>query len=311
MASKARQLADLGSVTTRLDEVGNTDGALANRNLLINSGFQVWQRGTVHYGGAGHWSYTTDRWQAGYTATTEKITGGLKMTIGSNAIGNQLFQIIENIDDAFQRNSSTYTATVKFKAPSGITLNLYLKNWGSGWADLFSGAIVADGTVQTLSVTGPSSGLLSGVMPYFNLLFAGATTGQVIEVYNTQLEQGDQSTPFEHRSYSDELQRCMRYFEDIWFNGGTMNAYGGTSACYGFNAFQVTKRVSPAMVYYTDIPNHGCHRHTGAESAGLFWNNVGARPDGVSFRYQRGSGVWPSDADCVHGYCHMTADAEL
>ena len=34
--SKTRGLADLGGVTTRLDEVGNSDGALSNRNILIN-----------------------------------------------------------------------------------------------------------------------------------------------------------------------------------------------------------------------------------------------------------------------------------
>ena len=144
-----------------------------------------------------------------------------------------------------------------------------------------------------------------------NMIFNGATTGQVIEVYDTQLEGGSQATPFEHRSYGQELALCQRYYEDIWVNGVAMNAYGGTASAYGFTLFKVQKRTSPTMVYYTDIPNYGCHRHTGAENAGLFWNNVGSRPDGVSFRYARGAGNWPSDADCVHAYCHKSADAEL
>jgi hypothetical protein len=310
--SKQTELVGLAR-TTNLDEVNAaySAGALSNRNILINNDFRIWQRGTVFYGGSNSWSYTTDRWQAGWTAITEKITGGLKMTIGSSTVGNQLFQIIENIDNALQRNFDTYTATIKFKAPVGVTVELYVKNWGNGWSDLFSGSVAATGNEQTFTISGPSSGLVSGGNPYFNMIFNGATTGQVIEVYDTQLEGGSQATPFEHRSYGQELALCQRYYEDIWVNGVAMNAYGGTASAYGFTLFKVQKRTSPTMVYYTDIPNYGCHRHTGAENAGLFWNNVGSRPDGVSFRYARGAGNWPSDADCVHAYCHKSADAEL
>ena len=299
--SKARELSQRAGV----------DGALSNRNLLINNDFRIWQRGTIFYGGASNWSYTADRWQAGYTATTEKITGGLKMTIGSNTTGNQLFQIVENIDDAFQRNFDTYTATIKFKAPVGVTVALYVKNWGNGWSDLFSGSVAATGNEQTLTVSGSSSGLVSGGNPYFNLIFNGATTGQVIEVYDTQLEGGDTATPFEHRPYSQEMILCQRFYEDIWFNGGTMNAYASTVNSYAFHQFSVRKRATPTMLYFRDIANHGCHRHTGANNDGDFWNNVGSSLFGVSFRYQRGSGTWPSDADAVHCYCHMAADAEL
>ena len=34
--TKARDIADLGGVTTRLDQVGNSDGALSNRNMVLN-----------------------------------------------------------------------------------------------------------------------------------------------------------------------------------------------------------------------------------------------------------------------------------
>ena len=39
--SKARDIADLGAVTSRLDTVGASDGALSNRNMLINGKFEV------------------------------------------------------------------------------------------------------------------------------------------------------------------------------------------------------------------------------------------------------------------------------
>jgi len=44
--SLARDIADLASVTTRLDTVGGSSGALSNRNVIINGAMKVAQRGT-------------------------------------------------------------------------------------------------------------------------------------------------------------------------------------------------------------------------------------------------------------------------
>jgi len=52
--SKARGLADLGNVYD--------DGALSNRNLIINSAMQVAQRGTSFTVGNNSATYTLDRW---------------------------------------------------------------------------------------------------------------------------------------------------------------------------------------------------------------------------------------------------------
>ena len=44
--SRARDIADLSSVSARLDTLGASEGALSNRNLIINGAMQVAQRGT-------------------------------------------------------------------------------------------------------------------------------------------------------------------------------------------------------------------------------------------------------------------------
>jgi len=46
------------------------------------------------------------------------------------------------------------------------------------------------------------------------------TNGATFQVTGVQLEVGEQATPFEHRSYGDELARCQRYFQILkssWF----------------------------------------------------------------------------------------------
>jgi len=46
------------------------------------------------------------------------------------------------------------------------------------------------------------------------------TNGATFYITGVQLEVGDTATPFEHRSYGDELARCERYYQQ-WTAGGT------------------------------------------------------------------------------------------
>jgi hypothetical protein len=50
----------------------------------------------------------------------------------------------------------------------------------------------------------------------------GDAVSDYFEITGVQLEVGSKSTPFEHRSYSDELQRCQRYYYRINANNGAM-----------------------------------------------------------------------------------------
>ena len=64
--SKARDIADLGGVTTRLDQVGNSDGALSNRNMVTNGSMAVAQRATSVTGVSSTGYHTCDRYRAAF-----------------------------------------------------------------------------------------------------------------------------------------------------------------------------------------------------------------------------------------------------
>ena len=72
------------------------------------------------------------------------------------------------------------------------------------------------------------------------------TNGATWQITGVQLELGDNATPFEHRSYTEELLRCQRYFETglAGASGGLSfgNGYTGGQVCY-----KVTKRSSPTL----------------------------------------------------------------
>ena len=84
------------------------------------------------------------------------------------------------------------------------------------------------------------------------------TVGNEWYITGVQLEVGETATPFEHRSYGDELARCMRYFEGgsyanasatgqvgqiwCWRNDGTDRAFP-----YMNGQYRVVKRSTPTV----------------------------------------------------------------
>lgn len=48
------------------------------------------------------------------------------------------------------------------------------------------------------------------------------STDNYFNITGIQLEVGEQATPFEHRSYGDELTKCMRYYQQVGGVGNTL-----------------------------------------------------------------------------------------
>ena len=84
------------------------------------------------------------------------------------------------------------------------------------------------------------------------------TTGATFDITGVQLEVGEKATPFEHRSYGDELQRCLRYYHMVAEGTGhsicNMAIYG-TNNAYGNYTFPVAMRAAPT-VDSTDATGH-------------------------------------------------------
>ena len=76
-----------------------------------------------------------------------------------------------------------------------------------------------------------------------------ATNGATLYLTGVQLEAGNTATPFEHRSFGDELARCERYFEVIRgsaesFTGYSFNTGNGTVPI----RFRTVKRAAPGTI---------------------------------------------------------------
>ena len=78
------------------------------------------------------------------------------------------------------------------------------------------------------------------------------TNDSTLEITGVQVEVGAVATPFEHKTYAQELNACMRYYEGVYMGQGTAlfrtytNSAGSPSNCSNVEYnFKVEKRAQP------------------------------------------------------------------
>jgi len=301
--SKARGLADLGNVYD--------DGALSNRNLIINGAMQVAQRGTSTSGTTGAGYFAADRWDKGnvslgtwtvsqetdapdgfsnsmkYLCTTadaspaasgyltfrQRIEGqntqhlkfgtpdAVNMTcsfwVKSNVTGTYTLALEHdrgggengktytiNAADTWEYKTLTYSGQTTTAIPNDNAVGLELQFWLST-GSTYNGGTFTEDTYTTTAA--------NRVSP--NQANLASATSNYWQITGVQLEVGDTATPFEHRSYGDELARCQRYYyeapdnNNFAFNG----AVSGVNTIMTFQ-FKQTMRTTPSVTLSVGTP---------------------------------------------------------
>ena len=273
--SKARELAELGAAYD--------SGALSNRNLIINGGMEVAQRGTSSTS-SGYVSL--DRFyvnQSGASTTFSQETnanpseiGGLqkyaRLNVSSSSDYCHIRQPIEDVTKV-PAGTATLSFYAKGTAPAGGLYAYGNQHFGSGgssdvdWtAVLITSTLTSDWVRYTAQITVPSlDGKTVGAGSYF-LLDIGqhsnsASTAFDLNITGVQLEVGTEATPFEHRSFGDELARCQRYFQkwladtasDSVCTGSMISDTGFIGEYYFSNTMRATPSLSQSGTYQVRI----------------------------------------------------------
>ena len=178
---------------------------------------------------------------------------------GNNYLGVR--QKIENPEQYIGR-TVTYSAWVRSNTPNariefyipGSTTHLYIgpNHSGSGEWEYLSFTITIKSSGASTTAWFVDAFIDNGA--YSNTTI---TAGDYIEATMLQVEIGNVATPFEHRSYGEELALCQRYFQRLFdvssasgirWQGRIGSIYSATR-CFVTVDLPVEMRVTPTISY--------------------------------------------------------------
>jgi hypothetical protein len=285
------------------------------RNLLINGDFQVSQRGdfTSSQTLGTSFQYYVDRWRIyafnndlGYIQhfLDQSLPDGsyantLRITSGDSDLLAPLVQHVENHKIVWGRD---FTFSFWYKSTSDNMYNLW------------------NGTSQVHFLLPDTAGTWVKFEKTFKFKENGAQlrieyyshtatfhSGAYLELANLQLELGKVATPFEHRSYGEELALCQRYYEE---GLGYWNAAPGYMRMY--MPFTVQKRAAPTVNVYSSVGPSGLPKsgtinqfYQGGQSKASM---ASSKPTIYSYRADIDINAFTSNQDIYWGW---TAEAEL
>lgn len=291
--------------------------ALSNRNLIINGAMEVAQRGTSVTGStAGGTIHTVDRFfnhasGATYDSTQESVTLGgetglpvqfknyHKFNVTTGANNCAVWQTVEDVTKV--QGTHTLSFYAKGVNPAGgnidVTTRQDFGTSGSTAVDTTLGNFVLTSTWQRFTFTFDAAsvaGKTINASNYFRVMFHqpnadNGTAAWNLQITGVQLEVGDTATPFEHRSYGDELQKCQRYFQKYNYSSSLSDAdaqntlplvaaYSGGVGYAGHKLTQ-TMRTSPTFsasaantwVFYANGSSYTPSEMTAYETGPSMW----------------------------------------
>ena len=172
----------------------------------------------------------------------------------------------QNADNSKNFNSSYSISTAdtwEYKTITipGDTSGTWLKNNAVGlklWFSFLVGTTYEASAVSTNWDTSVKLGLNGQVQ-------LSSITNATWQITGVQLEVGEKSTEFEHRSYGDELARCMRYYRKV---KAGLHGYWNTSSNCRIMVTHYGMRIGPAyrvtdVLTITDFSSNPVQSPTG------------------------------------------------
>jgi len=293
------------------------------KNLLINGGFDVWQRGTT---GTAQGYNSADRWyisRGGGSpavsitretfATTETDIKSKYYLQWVQSTGGTTPYIAQRVEEIKPLLGQEVTVSVWMKAASAVTIDLdvYIDYGDAQSTTLdentsFSVTTSWQKFQHTFTI---SSGGTVSANSNLEVRFSPPDSNTITTYFaEAQLEYGSTATDFEHRSYGEELALCQRYYEDMSQSGTEFRHNGIAWSGSNMNvpiAFLVEKRAAPTITITStgDVYNGSWQNSSGNAITG-----VGKR--GCTVDIQKSSGYVEKYGYFIRGQT-MTADAEL
>mgnify|MGYP003674589003 CR=1 FL=1 len=264
------------------------------KNLILNGGFDVWQRGTSFTTNG----YTADRWELGLSGATSTVTQQA-FTLGQTEVPDNPTYYLKVDTTTADNNCGLYyrVEDVRNGAGQNVTLSFWAKgtNPAGDVFDLVSSqrfGTGGSGNVETITPLTFTSSWVKYTHTFSLASIAGKTVGAGnnltlsirqdgddtsttawnLNIANVQLEVGSVATDFEHRSYGEELALCQRYYYKTaaikYFNLGRFNVNTGNGLAWWVHP--TTMRTTPSM------SSNGTWNSDNGYSGDLGYNSINA-----------------------------------
>ena len=206
-----------------------------------------------------------------------------------------------SVTTSWNRVSLTYPGDTSGTIDDDNTAGLELNIW------IHAGSNFTSGTLSTTwTSTTNANRVSSSATSFFD------STSRTLEITGLQMEVGEQATPFEHRSFGDELARCQRYYQRGFSNGALGVATSSTLATFGFRLVR-EMRNTPSVGFNSGVSALSCDMThvTGSYS----WSPTNYRFESNSgfsgFGSKSGSGAGDRGNPIEVKGDYLYADAEL
>jgi hypothetical protein len=209
------------------------------KNLIINGGFDVWQRGT-----SGTVGFTADRWNVYNSSSTTKDGSSIKVV--SSTADPYVKYKLEDVGMVLANKQVTLSFFLK--TSTGLNaLQVFNYTGSGGYSPQAVGSVDSDG-FQKYELTFLLDSSTYTNYHYFTFEME-PSSGVTIWLKNVQLELGSVATPFEQRPYGLELSLCQRYYQVI--DGIYVSGYnnGHHANCFPLTINEM--RVAPTVVDFT------------------------------------------------------------
>ena len=213
---------------------------------------------------------------------------------------NQQISSLHTIGTSWARYTMTVPAASSTEIDNDNTTGITISFW------IHAGTTYTGGTLNTASLAATTqANRAAGIGSIF------ASTDNTLEITGLQIEVGSQSTPFEHRSFGEELQLCKRFFQFQTDGYRAGNGSGSNRIVVGV-PLSVGMRATPATPANLSIHRSG--NTTATASIGSIYFNSGVASSTINdFLGVRFDGISASDevAYNVNFNADLVLDSEL
>jgi hypothetical protein len=237
-----------GITTTGLTSNGNAvittqSLQLGRRNLIINGDMQVWQRGTSSTSGSLDY-HTVDRFwnylaSGGTVQRSTDVPSGEGFLYSYRLTSNGYWAVGQPIElpvtgKTILKNNTDYTLSFWAKAATSEAVTVVIryadaKGNGSNRVYLASSTPTIGTSWVRYSLTF-NTGTAAPIATN-EIIDIEIADGNALDIYLTgiQFEAGNVATPFEHRSYGEEVALCQRYFVKYSTVTGEVSPFSASS----------------------------------------------------------------------------------